>query len=249
MNGTEPRTGEVTRILLLDEHPFIREGIRAFIDRQADLEVCFDTAEINAALQAIEQFHPHLVMAEVRLANGDMLEFIKTLKARFPLIRILIVSQFDESFYAERALRAGAHGYMMKHEPSLEVLLAIRKVMKGELYVSRTMASSLLSKLLQAPAAYTPRQMEGLSDREFQVFHMLGAGLGSRAIAERLKLSIKTIETYRENIKRKFGLRTSAELLRHAAQWLQEKENRLPMAQAALASPNSESTPLRVLGG
>src|SRR5436190_10979026 len=187
MIGIQKANGELTRIILLDEHPFIRGGIKQYLADQPDMLVCAETGQISEALEAIEKSDPHLIVLELRLTNGDALDFIKSVKARFPLIRMLVLSQFDERFYAERALRAGAHGFIMKQESSDEVLGAIQKVLNGELYLSRTMASSLLGRLLQAPAAPAgPRQMESLSDREFQVFHMVGAGLPSRQIAARL---------------------------------------------------------------
>lgn len=229
----EEKSKDPCRIIVLDEHPFVREGLKHYINCQPDLAVCFDTGQISSALEAAERLNAHLLMTEVRVAQGDVLEFIKTIRSRFPLMRILVLSQLEEDFYAERALRAGAHGYVMKHERTEEVLIAIRKVLKGELYVSRPIASCLLSKLLHAGTSGNPRRLDGLTDREFQVFHMLGAGLGSRQIAERLKLSVKTIETYRENIKRKFAFRTSAELLRHATHWLQS--NQLPPQTVAVA--------------
>jgi DNA-binding NarL/FixJ family response regulator len=169
----------------------------------------------------VETCMPALLLLEMRMKQGDVLELLKALRSRFPLLRIVVHTHNDEAFYAERALRADAHGYVMKGETPEELLTAIRKVMAGELYLSRKMSSTLLSRLLQAPTASAgPRPLEGLSDREFQVFHMLAAGLGNRQIAAQLNLSVKTIETYRENIKHKFGFRTSAELLRHATHWL-----------------------------
>ena len=222
MNGTQ--MNGAMRIILLDEHPFIRQGIKHYLTEQRGMAVVAETGDVAHALEAIDKLDPHLVILELRLMSGDTLEFIKSVKARFPLVRILVLSQFDEKFYAERVLRAGAHGFIMKQESSEEVFEAIQKVLKGELYLSKGMASALLSRLLQTPVVHAGHQdIECLSDREFQVFHMIGAGLSNREIALRLSLSIKTIETYRENIKHKFGLRSSAELMRHATHWLQAK--------------------------
>jgi len=199
----------------------MREGIKQYLNRQEDMAMCAEAGELGTAMEAVQELEPDLVLLEVKLRCGDVLDFIKNVRARFPKVRMLILSQQEEALYAERALRAGAQGYVMKEEPAEEVLNAIRKVLKGELFVSRAMASSLLNKLLQAPAVPSPRPLDGLSDRELQVFNMLGVGLGSRQIATQLNLSIKTIETYRENIKHKFGLKTASELVRHATHWIQ----------------------------
>jgi DNA-binding NarL/FixJ family response regulator len=211
-----------TRILIVDDHPFMREGLKLHLNRQADFAVCAEASDLASALEAIQQSNPELVLLELKLRHGDVLEFIKAARARFPSLRILILSEYEEALYAERALRAGAHGYVMKRERADEVIAALRKVMSGELYVSRSIASLLLTKLLQAPTSTQPKTLETLSDREFQVFHMLGAGLGSRQIATQLNLSIKTIETYRENIKHKFGLRNASQLIQHATSWLHD---------------------------
>jgi DNA-binding NarL/FixJ family response regulator len=200
----------------------MREGLKLHLNRQEDLTVCAEASDLASALEAIQNSTPELIVLELKLRHGDVLEFIKAARARFPSLRILILSEYEEALYAERALRAGAHGYVMKRESADEVIAALRKVLAGELYVSRSIASLLLTKLLQAPTSTQPKTLEALSDREFQVFHMLGAGLGSRQIATQLNLSIKTIETYRENIKHKFGLRNSSQLIQHATSWLQD---------------------------
>jgi DNA-binding NarL/FixJ family response regulator len=211
-----------TRILVADDHPFLREGVRDYLNRQDDLTVCGESSDVASTIAAVDRCRPHLVLLDLRLGDGDVLELIKSLRSRLPSLRILILSQHEEALYAERALRAGANGYVMKQEATDEVLAAIRRVIAGELYVSKKMAAALLSKLFQTPPATSqPGTMEGLSDREFQVFQMVGAGLGTRQIAAELNLSIKTIETYRENIKHKFGLRNASELVRHATDWLQ----------------------------
>ncbi|HVV01758.1 MAG TPA: response regulator transcription factor, partial [Verrucomicrobiae bacterium] len=209
-------------IIIADEQPFMREGLRQWLDRQADLVVHGEADSIASTIEQVEKSAPDLLLIEVRLRQDDVLDLIKSLRARFPLMRILVHAQSDENFYAERALRAGAHGYIMKREAPEEVLIAIRRVLRGELYLSRQMSSALLARLLRTPSPNpAPRPLETLSDREFQVFHMLGSGLKNRQIAANLKLSVKTIETYRENIKHKFGIQNSAELLRHAMHWLE----------------------------
>jgi DNA-binding NarL/FixJ family response regulator len=223
MMGSEKvseKRGKV-RVVIADEQPFMRAGLKQYLEQQDDLIVCGEADTVGVTLERVETCMPDLLLVEMRIKQGDVLELLKALRGRFPVLRIIIHTQHDETFYAERALRAGAHGYLMKGATPEELLVAIRKVMEGEIYLSRPMASMLLSRLLQTPAASPgPRPLEGLSDREFQVFHMLAAGLGNRQIASQLSLSVKTIETYRENIKHKFGFKNSAELLRHATHWL-----------------------------
>jgi len=168
------------------------------------------------------------VLLDLRLGSGDTLEFIKSVKARFPHVAILVLSQHDEAIYAERVLRAGASGYIMKEEAAQEVLSAIRAVLAGELYVSRKIAGVLLHKLLRGKPRATDDRLAGLSDRELQVLQMLGAGLGNRQIAADLHLSVKTVETYRENLKHKLGFSTGAELVRYAMRWLDDSGSRTP---------------------
>jgi DNA-binding NarL/FixJ family response regulator len=236
MKSTMGSPQQKARIMVVDDHPFFREGVREYLNRQEDMQVCAEADSVSSALGCVERLAPDLVLLDLRLGADDVLELVKSLRARFPAVRILILSQHEEALYGERALRAGVHGYIMKQEATEEVVTAIRRVLKGELYVSRKMAVSMLSKLLQAPAASAPHSLDGLSDREFQVYQMLGAGLGTRQIAARLNLSVKTIETYRENIKHKFGLSNSVELVRHAIHWVENggagtlslKEGQLP---------------------
>ncbi len=185
------------------------------------MSVCGETENVAAAAQLLESRRPSLVLLDLRLGSSDVFDLIKNWRSRFPDLRILIFSAYDEELYAERALRAGACGYLKKEETSQEAITAIRAVLNGEMYVSRKTASGLLRKLILTKPAVRDTRVEALSDRELQVFHMLGAGLGSRQIGENLHLSIKTIETYRENIKHKLGLRNAAELIRFATQWTQ----------------------------
>ena len=171
------------------------------------------------------------MLLDLRLGASDVFETIKGWKGRFPHLRVLVLSQFDEALYAERALRAGADGYVTKEASSEETLSAIRAVLAGDMYVSRTMAVGLVYKLIQGRNRGPETRVEGLSDRELHVFRMLGEGCSSRKISDDLHLSIKTIETYRENIKHKLGLRNAAELIRQATQWVHAS------ASQALASP------------
>lgn len=210
-----------TPILVIDDHPIFREGVARLINHQPDLVVCGETGNLAAAKQVLETRRPTLVMLALRLGTSDIFELIKGWKSRFPELRVLILSAYDEALFAERALRAGASGYVTKEETPEETISAIRAVLAGEMYVSRKIASCLLQKLILSKPVVRHAGVETLSDRELQVFLMLGTGLSSRKIADHLHLSVKTIETYRENIKHKLHLQNAAELIRHATQWAQ----------------------------
>jgi DNA-binding NarL/FixJ family response regulator len=208
-------------ILVVDSHPLFRKGLAQLINTEPGLTVCGEAGDMATAAQLLEARPPDLVLLDLRLGTGDVFELIKGWQSRFPGVRVLILSAYDEILYAERALRAGASGYAVKEDAPEETLNAVRTVLAGEMYLSRQMASSLLQKLIRRKPAARDARVDVLSDRELQVFRMLGAGLGSRKIGADLGLSIKTIETYRENIKHKLGLRNAAELLRLATQWVQ----------------------------
>ena len=210
-----------TSILVVDDHPIFREGVAQLINRQPDMKLCGETGSLATAIQILETRRPSLVLLALRLGSGDVFELIKGWKSRFPELRVLILSAYDEALYAERALRAGAGGYVTKAETPDETINAVRAVLAGEMYVSRRIASSLLHKLIQAKSVVGDAGVELLSDRELQVFLMLGVGLNNRRIADELHLSTKTVETYRENIKHKLHLHNAAELIRSAAQWVQ----------------------------
>jgi DNA-binding NarL/FixJ family response regulator len=213
-------------ILVVDDHPIFREGVSQLIKRQPDMVVCGEAGNGTAATQVLETRNPDLVLLDLHLDGSDVLELIKGWKSRFPELRVLILSAYDEALYAERVLRAGAGGYVMKAETSEETINAIRAVLAGEMYVSRRIASRLLAKLIQTKPIVRDAKVEGLSDRELQVFCMLGGGMRSRDIGDKLHLSVKTIDTYRENIKHKLSLRNAAELMRLASQWVQTTGSR-----------------------
>jgi DNA-binding NarL/FixJ family response regulator len=198
-------------------------GLAQLISHEPDLEVCGDACDANEALQKVKELQPHLVILDISLQQGNGIDLTKTLKARYPNVKVLISSMHDESLFAERALCAGAVGYINKQEAADRVVEAIRQVLDGQIYLSPEMTSHLLHRLgnhrdnlLERPT------LELLSDREWQVFELIGRGLPTRRIAEQLHLSIKTIETHREHIKEKLCLANGAELTRHAVQWVLE---------------------------
>ncbi len=213
--------GRSTKILLVDDHPIVRQGLGELIEEEPDLSVCGEARDSAEALQVIDARRPDLVIVDISLHDTSGIELIKDLKARHPGLPALVLTMHDETLYAERALRAGARGYVMKEEATENVLAAIRMVLSGQIYLSQKMAARLLSKFVDGPSDYPGSTVESLSDRELQVFELIGQGLGSRQIAQQLHLSIKTIESHREHIKSKLQLTNSTELVRHAVQWVE----------------------------
>src|SRR5215469_6806614 len=212
-----PKSG--ARILVVDDHPMVREGLVRLISHHSDLVCCGEAGTIAEAQTLVGSQNPDLVILDLRLKGGDGLELIKSLKARFPGLRILILSQYEAPLYAERALRAGALGYVVKEQAAEEVLTAIRTVLGGQVYLTRGMAALLLHKFVGVGAKASESGVQNLTDRELHVLHLLGAGLSTREIAAELKLSFKTVETHRENIKRKLGLSGAAALIHYATNW------------------------------
>jgi DNA-binding NarL/FixJ family response regulator len=214
-----------TRILVLEEHPLLRYGIRDYLNSQPDMIVCGEADNIRDARNKIAECKPRLLLTALRLGAGDSLEFVKALKGERPGLLILVYSAFEETIFAERALRAGADGYMMKSAPAEELLAAIREILAGHIYVSRDVAMGAFKKSLESPAeARSARPtigIETLSDREMHIFNLLGSGLRNRQIAHSLTLSVKTIETHRENIKRKLGLKCSRDLIDLATKYVE----------------------------
>jgi DNA-binding NarL/FixJ family response regulator len=218
-----PASAVKSRIFIVDDHTMFREGLRQLIDRELDLMVCGDAAGADEALRSIEELKPDLAIVDLSLSGSTGIELIKTLKNKYSDLPVLVVSMHEESLYAERALHAGANGYVMKQEPAKTVKVAIRKVLGGDIHLSEKMATSLLGKLMrggQAEPLVSP--IEKLSDRELEVFRMLGQGKMTRQIAEELDLTIATINSFRNRIKEKLGLKNSAELVLHAIQWTRE---------------------------
>ncbi len=200
-----------------------REGLRQLIDREPDLTVCGDAAGADEALRSIGELKPDLAIVDLSLSGSTGIELIKALKNKHGDLPILVVSMHEESLYAERALHAGANGYVMKQEPAKTVKAAIRKVLGGDIHLSEKMATSMLGKLMRGGQAEPPASpIEKLSDRELEVFRMLGQGKMTRHIAEELGLTIATINSFRNRIKEKLDLKNSAELVLHAIQWTRE---------------------------
>lgn len=208
------------RVLIVDDHPIVRQGLAQLISQENDLEVVGEADDARSAIEALSRLAPDVVIVDLMLRNSSGVELIKDIKATRPEVRILVVSMHDEAVYAERALRAGAHGYVMKHEATNEVLIALRKVLADEVHVSKDVVSRMLRRIVGGGPS---DGIDRLSDRELEVFQWIGQGLSVLEIAEKLKVSPKTIETYRAHIKEKLGLASSADVLRVAVSWLEQK--------------------------
>jgi DNA-binding NarL/FixJ family response regulator len=210
------------RVLIVDDHPLMREGLRARISSQSDLEVCGEAADVQSALDQVKAVSPHLVIVDVALTDSHGLDLIKEVHSRHPQIKMLVLSAYDESLFAERSLRAGAHGYINKAECQDKILDAIRAVLEGRRYVSDDMTQRLVSQAVGGNDATKADPVARLSNRELEVFRLIGQGLTTGAIAGKLHLSVHTIESHREKIRRKIGLKSGNELMKCAVQWVLE---------------------------
>jgi DNA-binding NarL/FixJ family response regulator len=204
-------------VLVVDDHPIVRQGLALLINGEADLEVCGQAEEAHSAAEAIDRLRPDVVLLDISLGGPDGLELVKQLRLRACDVPILILSMHDQSIYAERALRAGANGYIMKQEATDRVLTAIRRILDGQVYVSDQVASHLLQQYSRAGSARSP--IASLSDRELEVFRLIGEGQTTRQIALILQLSVKTVESYQAHIKEKLALRNARELQHHAIEF------------------------------
>jgi DNA-binding NarL/FixJ family response regulator len=213
-------------VFVVDDHPLLRQGLAMLINRESDLMVCGEAEEAPTAMKALAAARPDILIADISLNGPDGLDLLKNLRILYPDLPVLILSMHDESIYAERALRARANGYIMKQEATEKVLVAVRRILDGEIYLSYRMANKLLQQYMSGQTAETDSRLTALSDRELEVFRLIGDGLGTRRIAEVLHLSIKTVESYQAHLKEKLSLRTGRELMQHAIQWkLSEKSS------------------------
>jgi DNA-binding NarL/FixJ family response regulator len=212
------------RVVVVDEHPIVRRGIAALLEERSEFRLCGEADGLPGAIKLVRDLHPHLVLVELTLQDGSGLELIKELSSIDPAVRVCVFSMHDEALFAERALRAGARGFLSKRAPLREVLSALRRILDGRVYLSDQMTDRMLSRAVGGngdPIERSP--IETLSDRELEVFEQVGRGVTTRQIAEQLFLSPKTVETYRENIKVKLNLHNATELTQHAVKWVLEK--------------------------
>ena len=214
-----------SRVFIVDDHTMFREGLRQLIERESSVVVCGDAPDATEALSGIRTSKPDVVIVDISLAGASGIDLIKDIRAEFEELPVLVVSMHDESLYAERALRAGAMGYVMKHEPAKTVKAAIQKVLGGDMYLSEKMSNSVINRLMRGQTEKPKSPIEMLSDRELEVFRLLGQGKGVRKIAEELSVTIPTINSFRNRIKEKLGLKSSTEVMLHAIQWVREESS------------------------
>jgi DNA-binding NarL/FixJ family response regulator len=208
----------VSTVLIVDDHPLVREGLKGLIAEESDLSVCAETGSMRRAQELVREKQPDIVIIDLSLEDGNGLELIRRLKSHYPQIKMLVCSMRDESLFAERAINTGAHGYINKHEVAGHVIDALRQVLSGKIYLSPDVVERIITGFARNQPV-TGSSIEELSNRELEVFWLIGQGRSTAEIAKQLNLSVKTVETHREKIKRKLGLSSAGELMRHAVQW------------------------------
>ncbi len=221
-NSAEPETNSVARIMIVDDHALVRHGLAQLISDESDLDVCAQATSVEEGLQILEEANPDLVVIDISLKDGNGIDLIKRIRAKDDNVKMLVSSMHDETLFAERALHAGAQGYINKQEATEKVVDAIRSVLSGHIYLSAEMTDRLVLGATQGKVPKESSTISKLSDRELEVFELIGNGCSTREIATKLRLSIKTIETHREHIKDKLSLKNSAALSRHAVKWVLE---------------------------
>ena len=210
-----------TRVVLVDDHPMVRERLAELLEREPDLTVCGQADDRVPALEIIAATQPHLAIIDLTLKNSRGLDLIKDVHVRWPQLPMLVVSMHDDNLYAERAIRAGARGYIMKQEATVKMLRGVRAVLRGELFLSERMAAYLAARTVADPHAVAGLPVGRLSNRELSVFELVGHGRSTRQVAQELGLDVRTVETYRARIKEKLLLRDGSDLLQHALAWVQ----------------------------
>jgi len=216
-------SAKIHRILIVDDHPLIRVGLSSLIAAEADLEVCGETGQISEALHLVRTSEPEVAIVDLSLADGNGLELVKRLAAQHKELRILVCSMHDESLFAQRVLSAGAMGYINKQEATTHIIPAVRQLLDGKVWLSKTMIERMLQGIAHGRLTPAASSVESLSDRELEVFGLIGRGMGPSEIAEVLHLSVKTIETHKQKIKKKLNLQSGSELTRRAMQWMLEQ--------------------------
>jgi DNA-binding NarL/FixJ family response regulator len=218
----QPRT-----VLIVDDHPIIRQGLRRVMDNEDDLTVCGEAESVRDARTAIRELNPDVMIADISLKQGDGIELVRDVRAHHPQLPILVLSMHDETIYAERMLAAGANGYIMKQAASEQFLIALRRVLDGGIYVSETVGNHMIQKFAAGGSYISANPIDRLSNRELQILHMIGKGMSTRESAHSLNLSIKTVESHRQRIKRKLNLSTGTQLVQYAINWFSTRK-RLP---------------------
>ena len=209
----------VRRVLIVDDHPIVRQGLRRVMENEEDLAVCGEAETARDARVAIKELDPDVVIADISLRQGDGIEMVRDVRAHHPQLPILVLSMHDETIYAERMLSAGANGYIMKQAASEQFLISLRRVLDGNIYVSEAVGNNMIQKFAAGGAYLSTNPIDRLSNRELQILHMIGKGMSTRETAQALNLSIKTVESHRQRIKRKLNLSTGTQLVQYAVNW------------------------------
>lgn len=209
------------KVMIVEDHPIFRKGLAQLINEEKDMEICGEAQDVIEAWLVLAKVKPDLLIVDLTLKGASGLELIKDVHERMPHLPILVLSMHDESIYAERVLRAGARGYIMKQEMTNKVIVAIRQALAGKMFFSESVVESFLGMMTGKPVASSQNAIDTLSDRELEVFSLIGKGIGRKEIGDKLHVSIKTVGTYREKIKLKLGIKSSPELVRRAVEWVQ----------------------------
>jgi DNA-binding NarL/FixJ family response regulator len=217
-------TREQRHVFIVEDHPIFRLGLRELINQEDDLFVCGESDDVGKALKEIQRLRPDLAIVDISLKGRSGIDLVKDLGADCKDLPVLVLSMYDETLYAERALQAGAKGYIMKQETSESIVKAVRSVLGGKMYLSENVMGDILGRFVGKPATAEKTPIARLTDRELEVFRLIGQGLTTNQIAKQLSLSGKTIGTYRERIKEKLNLKNAAELTRHAVRWLENEQ-------------------------
>jgi len=217
-------TEQRKKVMIVDDHPLIRQGVARLVQQEQDLAICGEAEDTAEAIEAIAATRPDIVVLDITLKTSNGVELLAMLHKRFPDLPVLILSMHDEAIYAERTLRAGARGYVMKQDSPEKLIEAIRRVLAGEVYLSEAMTARVLKKIADGMPPQEPSPQDMLSARELEVFRLIGQGTATRDIADRLQVSVKTVDAHRANIKKKLDLKSGAELVQHAIKWVLSQE-------------------------
>ncbi len=234
-----PGKRRARRVLIVDDHPIVRQGLRRIMENEEDLVVCGEAETARDARIAIKELNPDVVIADISLKQGDGIELVRDVRAHHPQMPILVLSMHDEAIYAERMLSAGANGYIMKQAVSEQFLVSLRRVLEGGIYVSEAVGNNMIQKFASGGQYASANPIDRLSNRELQILHMIGKGMSTRETANALNLSVKTVESHRQRIKRKLNLSTGTQLVQYAVNWFTGREASGP-AGADQAPPNAE---------
>ena len=234
MTGSKRRP---RRVLIVDDHPIVRQGLRRIMENEDDLIVCGEAETARDARTAIKELAPDVVIADISLRQGDGIELVRDVRAHHPQLPILVLSMHDETIYAERMLSAGANGYIMKQAASEQFLISLRRVLDGHIYVSEAVGNNMIQKFAAGGAHVSSNPIDRLSNRELQILHMIGKGMSTRETAHSLNLSIKTVESHRQRIKRKLNLNTGTQLVQYAVNWFTGRDSTaLPFSEREFSS-------------